>query len=162
MLLHKPDTDHQKLYSGSNKSKVQRKGICLPVLCLATVDGGKTGNKMMTLFIFDTHGDTHVWEGEAPRLLDTTLHGSEKPQPQGRACVKTTHPAEGNTGKGAGQPLGYWLLGQTSTGKAPREGTALGRHGDPPGGTGAGPQTPPVPPGGHPPLRQTQKRSSSC
>lgn len=67
MLLHKPDTDHQKLYSGSNKSKVQRKGICLPVLCLATMDGDKTGNKMMTLFIFDTHGRYACMGGRGPK-----------------------------------------------------------------------------------------------
>lgn len=41
LLLYKPDIDHQKLYSGSSRSQMPKKSICLPVLCLA-ITGGDT------------------------------------------------------------------------------------------------------------------------
>lgn len=40
-LLYKLDIDHQKLYSGSCRSQMQTRSICLPVLCLA-ITGGET------------------------------------------------------------------------------------------------------------------------
>lgn len=39
LLLYKFDIDHQKLYSGSSRSRMPKKSICLPVLCLAITSG---------------------------------------------------------------------------------------------------------------------------